>query len=165
VLRHDKLIEVVRSGMRRGGVTSSKEPLLTALQPGPRTRLPRAEAQGDILCVLTNELQVGDVSVVHPGPAWYRRAAAAQRDAEKWAQYRQDEWGAYRFTPLSVETFGRLGTPMMRLLSGIGNLAVPSSDGLFTKEHFVSGVLQELSVSLCKANACLEHGVSGFFKG
>jgi hypothetical protein len=108
------------------------------------------------------------VSVVHPGAARYRRAAAvtpgaaaAQRDAEKRARYRQDEWGAYRFTLLSVETFGRLGAPMMRLLSDIGNLAVSSSD--FTKEQFVSGFLRELSVSLCKTNARLEHGVSGFF--
>jgi hypothetical protein len=165
VLRHDKLVDVVRRGMRRGGVTSSKEPLLAALQPGPRIHLPRAEPRGDILYVLTNELQVGDVSVVHPGAARYRRAAAAtaQRDAEKRARYRQDEWGAYLFTPLSVETFGRLGMPMMRLLSDIGNLAVSSGDGLFTKEQFVSGVLWELSVSLCKTNARLERVVIGFF--
>jgi hypothetical protein len=145
-LRHDKLVTVVRRAMHRGGVTSSKEPLLAALQPGLRIRLPCAEARGDILHVLTNELQVGDVSVVHPGAARYRRAAATQRDAEKRAQYRQDEWGAYRFTPLSLETFGHLRTPMMRLLSDIRNLAVSSSDGLFTKEQFVSGVLRELSV-------------------
>jgi hypothetical protein len=77
MLRHDKLVEVVRRAMRRGGVTSSKEPLLAALQPGPRIRLSRAEARGDILYVLTNELQVGDLSVVHPGAARYCRAAAA----------------------------------------------------------------------------------------
>jgi hypothetical protein len=77
VLRHDKLVEVVRRAMRQGGVTSSKEPLLAALQPGPRIHLPRAQARGDIIYVLTNELQVGDVSGVHPGTARYRRAAAA----------------------------------------------------------------------------------------
>jgi hypothetical protein len=42
---------------------------------------------------------------------------------------------------------------MMRPLSDIGNLAVLRVDDLFTKEHFVSGVLRELSVSLCKTNA------------
>jgi hypothetical protein len=96
-----------------GGIPSFKEPLLAALQPGPRIRLPRAEARGDILYVLTNEHQVGDVSVVHPGAAPYRRAAAAthgaaaaQRDTEKRAQYEQDEWDAYRFTLLSVEPLG-----------------------------------------------------------
>jgi hypothetical protein len=96
VLRQDKLVEVVCRAIRRGGVTSSKEPLLAALQPGPRIRLPRAEAPGDILYVVTNELQVGDVSVVHPGEAWYRWAAASQRDAKMRAQYPQDEWGCVR---------------------------------------------------------------------
>jgi hypothetical protein len=53
---------------------------------------------------------------------------------------------------------------MMRLLSEIRNLAAPHGDGLFTKEQFVSGVLREciISVSLCKTNACLEHGISSF---
>jgi hypothetical protein len=127
-------------------------------------------SRGDILYEVTNELQVGDVSIVHPGAARYRRAAnatpgaaAAQRDTEKQALYRQDEWGTYRCMPLSVETFGRLGTPMMRLLSDIGNLAVSSCESPFTKEQSVSGVLRELSASLCKINACLKHGVSGFF--
>jgi hypothetical protein len=131
VLRHDELVEVVRRAMRRGGVTSSKEQLLAALQSGPPTRLPRAKSQGDILHVLTNEVQVGDLSLIHPGAAQYRRAAAAtsgaavgQRDNEKRAQYRQDEWDTYRFMALSVENHGRLGTPMMRLLSNIRTLAI-----------------------------------------
>jgi hypothetical protein len=158
VLRHDELIKVVRRAMRQGEVTSSKEPLLAALQPGPRIRLPRAEARGNNLYVLTNELQVGDLSIVHPGAAQYCRAATAQRGIEMRAQYRQDEWGAYCFTPLSVETFGSLGAPLMRLLSDIRNLAVSRGDGHFTKEQFVSGVHRELSVSLCKTNAGLQHG-------
>jgi hypothetical protein len=82
----------------------------------------------------------------------------------KQAQYQQGEWGAYRFTLPSVETFGRLGTLMMRLLSDIMNLAAPHGVGLFTKEPFVSGILRDriISVSLCKTNACLEHGISSF---
>jgi hypothetical protein len=90
-------------------------------------------------------------------------AAATQRDTEKRAQYRRGECGSYRFTPLSMETFRRLGTPMMHLLSDIGNLAVSLGVGLFTKEQFVSGVLREISLSLCKTNARLEHGASSFF--
>jgi hypothetical protein len=93
VLRRDELVEVVLRAMRRGGVTSSKEQLLAALQSGPLTRLPRAKARGDILLVLTNELQVGDLSLIHPGAARYRRAAAAtsgaaagQKDNENRAQ-------------------------------------------------------------------------------
>jgi hypothetical protein len=53
VLRHNEFIEVVRRVVRGGGVTSSKEPLLAALQPS-RIRLSPAEAQVDILYVLTN---------------------------------------------------------------------------------------------------------------
>jgi hypothetical protein len=98
------------------------------------------------------------------GWTWYRWASAAtQRGYEKRAQYQQDEWGTYRFTPPSMETCGRLGAPMMHLLSNIGNLAVSRGNGLFPKEQFVSGVLRELSASLCKTNARLEHGVSSFF--
>jgi hypothetical protein len=66
VLCHDELVEVVCCATRQGGVTSSKEPLLAALQSGPRTRLPRAKARRNILYVLTNELQEGDVCSVHP---------------------------------------------------------------------------------------------------
>jgi hypothetical protein len=61
VLHHDELLEIVRRAMRWGWVTSSKEPLLATLQSGPRTRLHHAETRRDIVYVLTNELQVGDV--------------------------------------------------------------------------------------------------------
>jgi hypothetical protein len=96
-MRHDELVEVVCHAMQR-------------CSPAYVPDLPHAEARGDILYVLTKELQVGDVSVVHLGAARYRQAAP-QRDTEKRTQYRQDEWGACSFAPLSMETFGRLGTP------------------------------------------------------
>jgi hypothetical protein len=106
------------------------------------------------------------MSVVHTGAARYRRAAAAtprsstaQRDTEKRAQYREDDWGAF---PLSVETFGRLGTPMMHLLSDIGNLAVSHRDGLFPKEQFISGVLRELSVTFARPMLALSTALAAF---
>jgi hypothetical protein len=112
---------------------------------------------------------VRDVSVVHSGAARYRRAAAAtprtaaaQRDTEKRAQHREDDWGAFPFTPLSVETFGRLGTPMMRLLSDIGNLAVLRGDGLFPKEQFISGVLPKLSVTFARPMLALSTALAAF---
>jgi hypothetical protein len=172
VLRHDNLVEVVRRAMRRGGVSSSKEPLLAALQSGAlaHARAPRLNARGDILFVLDAELCVADVSIIHPGASTYRQAAAATagaaaaiRDTAKRAQYRTGELSAYRFVPLSAETFGRLGKPFMALLSQLGDLAVTRGDGLLSKEQFVSGVIRELSVSLCKTNARLEHGVGGYF--
>jgi hypothetical protein len=113
---------------------------------------------------------VGDVSIIHPGAATYRRAAAATagaaaaiRDQQKRTQYRNYGDTAFRFVPLSVETYGRLGKPFMELLSDVAERAVLQGAGLFSKDQFVSGVVQELSVCMCRYNARLEQGVSGFF--
>jgi hypothetical protein len=51
----------------------------------------------------------------------------------------------------------------MRLLGDVGQLAADWGQGLFTKQHFVQGVLRELSGCLCRYNAMLERGVAGFF--
>jgi hypothetical protein len=50
----------------------------------------------------------------------------------------------------------------MRFLGDVGRLGPDQGHGLFTKEQFVDGVLQDLSVFLCCYNATLEHGVAGF---
>jgi hypothetical protein len=52
---------------------------------------------------------------------------------------------------------------MMHLLSDIAKLAVLRGDSLLTREQFVSGVLWELSVSLCKTNACLSPSLSNVY--
>jgi hypothetical protein len=52
---------------------------------------------------------------------------------------------------------------MMHLLSDIAKLAVLRVDSLFTREQFLSGVLRELSVSLCKTNACLSPSLSNIY--
>jgi hypothetical protein len=56
----------------------------------------RAKARGDVLFELNGSLQVGDVSVIHPGASSFRRAAAnsagaaaAHRDEQKRRQYRR----------------------------------------------------------------------------
>jgi DUF2075 family protein len=49
----------------------------------------------------------------------------------------------------------------MRLLANVGQLAADRGQGLVTKQQF--GVLQELSVCLCRYNVMLERGVAGFF--
>jgi hypothetical protein len=94
-------------------------------------------------------LQVGDVSIIHPGASSSRRTAAstagtaaAQRDEQK-----------------------RLGKLLMRLLGDLGEhvQAAESGQGLFTKQQFVQGALWELTVCLCRYNAMLERGVAGFF--
>jgi hypothetical protein len=44
-----------------------------------------------------------------------------------------------------------------------GDLAVGRGEGAFTKGQLISGVLREISVTLCRFNARLEQGVSDFF--
>jgi hypothetical protein len=70
------------------------------------------------------------------------------------------------FVPLTLETYGCLGKPLMRLFGDVEQLAADRVHGLlrsFTKQQFVQGVLRELSVCLCQYNAMLERGVAGFF--
>jgi hypothetical protein len=123
-----------------------------------------------MLEVLNNELCVGDVSIIHPSAASYRRAAAAtggavaaSREAQKQPRCHDSELTGYHFGPLSAETHGRLGKPFMTLISDLGDLAVGRGEGTFTKGQFISGLLREISVHLCRFNARLEQGVSGFF--
>jgi hypothetical protein len=65
--------------------------------------------------------------------------------------------------PLTVETFGRLGKPLMKLIMDVSDQATQHGNGTFTREHFVTGVLRELSVCLCRCNASLEQAVAGCF--
>jgi hypothetical protein len=109
-------------------------------------------------------LQVGDVSAIHPGASTSRHAAAstagaaaAHREEQKRRQYRRQRSTEYLFVPLTLETHGRLGKPLMRLLGDAGQLAADWGKGLFTKQQC------ELSVCLCRYNAMLERGVAGFF--
>jgi hypothetical protein len=90
-------------------------------------------------------------------------AARVRRDADKTALYRGYGTGCYRFVPLSVETFGRLGKPLMKLITDGSDQAAQQGNGTFTREQFVTGVLRELSVCLCRRNASLERAVAGFF--
>jgi hypothetical protein len=71
--------------------------------------------------------------------------------------------GCYRFVPLTVETFGRLGKPLMKLITDVSDQATQHGNGSFTREQFVTGVLRELSVCLCRHDASLERAVAGCF--
>jgi hypothetical protein len=51
----------------------------------------------------------------------------------------------------------------MTLISDLGDLAVDRGEGAFTNGQFISGMLREISVTLCLFNARLEQGVSAFF--
>jgi hypothetical protein len=64
---------------------------------------------------------------------------------------------------MTVETYGRLGKPFMKLITDVGASAAQQSDGTFTRDQFITGVLRELSVCLCRQNANIERAVSGCF--
>ena len=119
-------------------------------------------SRGDILAILAAVTAL-DVSVAHPAVAGTSSsgrtrlracaatagAAAAHRDEDKRKKYR-DNACAEAFTPLSHETWGRLGKPAMQLLSVLGDAV--AAGGHSSKAAFVRGALAELSVALCRGN-------------
>jgi hypothetical protein len=55
-----------------------------------------------------------------------------------------------------LESFGRLGKPLMKLITDVSDQATQHGNGTFTHEQLVTGVLRELSVCLYRRNASLE---------
>jgi len=165
-LRHDILKETWRRIAHRAGVASTVEPALRAL-PGAHAAAAgaRPESRGDLLLVLPGGLTVADVSVIHPAAATYLQAArtaggaAAVRDQAKRAHYQSADPNGYAFTPLSTETFGRLGKPAMELLNSLATEA--TAGGVVCKDGFVTNALRELSVSLCRGNGVLHRRCLG----
>jgi hypothetical protein len=51
----------------------------------------------------------------------------------------------------------------MDLLTDVSSRASQHSNRTFTREQFVSGVLRELSVCLCRRNDAIERAVAGCF--
>jgi hypothetical protein len=119
--------------------------------------------RGDVLVVLPDKvLVVTDVSVVHPAAnIFFQRAAhmageeASLRDASKFCKYGGGgQVAGGSFTPLSMESYGRLSRPAMQLLQTLA-AAAPSSAtaGLdVTTSSFMTGALRELGVALVKGN-------------
>jgi hypothetical protein len=140
------------------------------LHPQPAGLRPPTGARGDLLFSLEGQQCAGDVFVIHPGASTYCAVAsktdggtAARRDAAKTSLYRGYGAGCYHFVPLTVETFGRLGKPLMKLITDVSDQAIQHGNGTFTREKFATGVLRELSVCLCRRNASLERTVAGCF--
>ena len=155
--RHDFLAHAWRRILQRAGIASSVEPLLHLLsKPGASMR--QADARGDVLAIL-RAVTALDVSVAHPAVAgndssadWLLRQcaevagfAAQQRDEQKRKKYRRNNF-AEQFTPLSHETYGRLGLPAMALLSQLGDIV--EAGGRSSKGSFMQSALLELSVAL-----------------
>jgi hypothetical protein len=64
---------------------------------------------------------------------------------------------------MMVETYGRLGKPLMKLITDVWASAAQQGDDMFTRDQFITGMLCELSVCLCRRNANIERAVSGCF--
>jgi hypothetical protein len=106
-------------------------------------------------------LLVGDVSVIHPAAASFAGSAActpgfaaAARDTSKQRVYRQVS-SVLLFALMSVESFGRLGAPVLTLLGDLPDQAVQAGGPGLSQAAFISGALRELSVALCRGNASL----------
>ena len=150
--RHDLLVLAWCRILRRAGFACSVEPALHRLLcEGARMR--QLGARGDVMAVLQAVMAL-DVSVIHPAaPSHARRAscvdgaAATERDDFKRRKYAGNGC-AEAFIPLSVETYGRLGKPAIRLVRTLA--AAASVGGLLSRSAFCAAAYTELSVALVK---------------
>jgi hypothetical protein len=83
-------------------------------------------------------------------------AAASHQDQQKRMAYARVEPHGYSFVPFSVETYGSLGQPVIKLLHSLGDEA--ASPGCVTRTSFVNGALRELRWVCVRATSYLtEH--------
>jgi hypothetical protein len=159
-MRHDLLLGAWRRIAHRAGVASAVEPAMERLRTGSGRA---SQERGDMLVVLPEEgLLVTDVSVVHPAAnsfvqraAHQAGAAASARDAAKRRQYSSGgPVAGGSFTPLSMETYGRLGRPALQFLSTLAASAASSATAGsdVTPSAFMAGALRELCAALVKGN-------------
>ena len=84
------------------------------------------------------------------------RACAELRDKQKRAKYARYGVLPGTFVPCSIETYGALGEPFMRLLSDFAKRAAPANDlNGGAAASFMKFALQELSVALVRGNALM----------
>jgi hypothetical protein len=160
MLRHNNLVGTWRHIISRAGVASTAEPLLRSL-PGFQQSgvVAQDQTRGDILSVLATGVEIADVSVVHPAATTFLQAArvpggaAAARDQRKRSRYQTADPNGYAFTPLSHESYGRLGKPAMQFLNTLAITA--SAGGVVRKGDFVANALRELSITLCRGNGAM----------
>jgi hypothetical protein len=128
----------------------------------------RVEAHGYILLPLSRGITIADLSITHPlaintlaAAATTAGAAAACREQQKRATYSRVEPNGYPFVPFSVESYGRVGQPAMKLLNALGEEA--AGPGGVTQASFVAGALREISIGLCRDNFFMYHVYLGMF--
>jgi hypothetical protein len=88
-------------------------------------------------------------------------AAAAHQYQQKWAAYGKVEPHGYPFVPFSVETYGCLGWPAMKLLHSSGDKAA-GLDGII-QASFVAGAMRELSLGLRRSISLIYRASVGMF--
>jgi hypothetical protein len=71
------------------------------------------------------------------------------------------EPNGYPFVPFSVESYGRISHPAMKLLHALGDEA--AGPGGVTRASFVAGALREISVGLCRGNFSMYCAWLGMF--
>jgi hypothetical protein len=106
---------------------------------------------------LPRGITISDLSVIPPlsistlpSAAITAGAAASHRDQQKRTAYARVEPNRYGFVPFSVETYGRIGQPAMKLLHDLGEEA--AGPGGVSWSSFVVGALKEFSLGLCRGN-------------
>jgi hypothetical protein len=118
--------------------------------------------RGDALLAMPDGMLVNDVSVINPAAESYVRAAARAdgaaaeaRDALKIRNCREGgDGGAHAFSPLSMETYERLGKAAMQLLSTLAGIAAHSGgEARLRGEHAARAE--------CRAVPGQRHAVSG----
>jgi hypothetical protein len=136
-LHHDILKGILRCVAHRAGIASTQEPALRRLPglaggagtsaTGASTRV---EARGDIHLALLGDIPIVDISITHPlaintlsAAATAAGAAVARREQQKHATYSRVEPNGYPFVPFSVESYGRISQPVMKLLHALGDEA------------------------------------------
>jgi hypothetical protein len=149
--------------VHRAGIVSTQEPALRRL-PGlaggagtsATVASTRVEARGDILLALPRGITIVDISITHrlaintlAVAATTADASAARRDQQKRATYSRVEPNGYPFVPFSVESYGRIGQPAMKLLHALGDEA--AGPGRVKRASF-PGALQETRIGLCRGN-------------
>jgi hypothetical protein len=154
-IRHDTYAEAWRRVTRMAGLASSREPRYGALVGSAARAAAAGLHRGDILVIMENQMRALDVVVTHPGAATYVAAAARTtgaraRSAEQdkvssWLRVGRDS--GYEFTPLAVETYGRMGVQAARLLSDVADIAAQNG---VSKAAFVRMAHTELSCALVK---------------
>jgi hypothetical protein len=116
--------------------------------------------RGDVLVSTLDDLVNVDVTVTHPASATMRGraskvfgAAAKAAEDSKHGSHARDGTSGYRFVPLAVESYGRLGSEAVELLNDWATSA--ARGGFYSRTAYLVWIKCEISVALIKGNARL----------